>query len=106
MDGSLNDLAFYRLEKAKEDLVRSKREFEISVWQLSDYDELYIASKKVAEEQVQVAEDILNSVEQYLNKIMWLVLKLKYELNSFWYKISDCLILGAFWMEIIRNLYR
>ena len=70
MDGSLNDLAFYRLEKAKEDLVRSKREFEISVRQLSDYDDFYIASKKVAEEQVQVAEDILNLVEQYLNKIM------------------------------------
>ncbi len=131
MDGSLNDLAFYRLEKAKEDLVRSKREFEISdykltlnrsyyaifhairavntldgfdsskhsgviahfnqfhvkteefpsdiskkianamnIRQLSDYDDFYIASKKVAEEQVQVAEDILNLVEQYLNKIM------------------------------------
>ena len=131
MDGSLNDLAFYRLEKAKEDLVRSKREFEISdykltlnrsyyaifhairavntldgfdsskhsgviahfnqfhvkteefpsdiskkianamnIRQLSDYDDFYIASKKVAGEQVQVAEDILNLVEQYLNKIM------------------------------------
>ncbi|SFG25571.1 HEPN domain-containing protein [Oribacterium sp. WCC10] len=125
MDGSLNDLAFYRLEKAKEDLVRSKRELEISdykltlnrsyyaifhairaantldgfdsskhsgviahfnqfhvktedfpsdiskkianamnIRQLSYYDDFYIASKKVAEEQVRVAEKILGLVEQ------------------------------------------
>ena len=131
MEGSINDLAFYRLEKAKEDLERSKRELEISdykltlnrsyyaifhairavntldsfdsskhsgviahfnqfhvkteefpsdiskkianamnVRQLSDYDDFYVASKKVAEEQVQVAEEILGLVEKYLNKKM------------------------------------
>ena len=131
MEGSINDLAFYRLEKAKEDLERSKRELEISdykltlnrsyyaifhairavntldsfdsskhsgviahfnqfhvkteefpsdiskkianamnVRQLSDYDDFYVASKKVAEEQVRVAEEILGLVEKYLNKKM------------------------------------
>ena len=129
MEGSINDLAFYRLEKAKEDLERSKRELEISdykltlnrsyhaifhairavntldsfdsskhsgviahfnqfhvkseefpsdiskkianamnIRQLSDYDDFYVASKKVAEEQVRVAEEILGLVEEYLNK--------------------------------------
>ena len=129
MEGSINDLAFYRLEKAKEDLERSKRELKISdykltlnrsyyaifhairavntldsfdsskhsgviahfnqfhvkseefpsdiskkianamnIRQLSDYDDFYVASKKVAEEQVRVAEEILGLVEEYLNK--------------------------------------
>ena len=35
MEGSLRDLAFYRLEKAKEDLERSKRELEISDYKLT-----------------------------------------------------------------------
>ena len=40
----------------------------MNVRQLSDYDDFYVASKKVAEEQVQVAEEILGLVEEYLNK--------------------------------------
>ena len=35
MEGSINDLAFYRLEKAKEDLERSKRELEILDYKLT-----------------------------------------------------------------------
>ncbi len=35
MDGSLKDLSLYRLEKAKEDLARAKREFEIGDYKLS-----------------------------------------------------------------------
>ncbi len=129
MEGSINDLAQYRLEKAKEDLERSKRELNIAdykltlnrsyyaifhairavntldgfdsskhsgviahfnqyhvkseefpgniskkianamnIRQLSDYDDFYVASKKVAEEQVQVAEEILGLVERYRNE--------------------------------------
>ena len=33
----------------------------------SNYDDLYVTSKKVAEEQERVADEILNLVEQYLN---------------------------------------
>ncbi|WP_278308806.1 HEPN domain-containing protein [Oribacterium sp. KHPX15] len=40
----------------------------MNVRQLSDYDDFYVASKKEAEEQVQVAEEILGLVEKYLNK--------------------------------------
>ncbi|WP_090819120.1 HEPN domain-containing protein [Oribacterium sp. KHPX15] len=40
----------------------------MNVRQLSDYDDFYVASKKVAEEQVRVAEEILGLVEEYLNK--------------------------------------
>ena len=40
----------------------------MNIRQLSDYDDFYVASKKVAEEQVRVAEEILGLVEEYLNK--------------------------------------
>ena len=35
MEGSLKDLSDYRLERAKEDLVRAKREFEIGDYKLA-----------------------------------------------------------------------
>ncbi len=129
MDGSINDLAKYRLEKAKEDLNRARRELEVSdyklalnrsyyaifhalravntldgfdsskhsgviahfnqyhvknndfpsdvskkiaaamnVRQASDYDDFFIASKKEAEKQVGVANEIVALVESYLNE--------------------------------------
>ncbi|WP_442944860.1 hypothetical protein [Oribacterium sp. FC2011] len=40
---------------------------EMNIRQLSDYDDFYVASKKVAEEQVQVVEEILDLVKKFLN---------------------------------------
>lgn len=129
MDGSINDLAKYRLQKAKEDLNRARRELEVSdyklalnrsyyaifhalravntldgfdsskhsgviahfnqyhvknndfppdvskkiaaamnVRQASDYDDFFIASKKEAEKQVDVANEIVALVESFLYK--------------------------------------
>ena len=129
MDGSINDLAKYRLQKAKEDLNRARRELEVSdyklalnrsyyaifhalravntldgfdsskhsgviahfnqyhvknndfppdvskkiaaamnVRQASDYDDFFIASKKEAEKQVDVANEIVALVESFLCK--------------------------------------
>lgn len=131
MDGSLKDLAKYRLEKAREDLARAKREFDaddyklalnrsyyaifhairavnildefdsskhsgviahfnryhvknndfpsdvskkiasaMNVRQASDYDDFFIATKKEAEKQVEVANEIVSLVENYLKKII------------------------------------
>lgn len=39
----------------------------MNIRQLSDYDDFYIASQKVAEEQVLVAEKILELPERYPN---------------------------------------
>ena len=131
MDGSLKDLAKYRLEKAREDLARAKREFDADdyklalnrsyyaifhairavnildefdsskhsgviahfnryhvknndfpsdvskkiasamiVRQASDYDDFFIATKKEAEKQVEVANEIVSLVENYLKEII------------------------------------
>lgn len=131
MDGSLKDLAKYRLEKAREDLARAKREFDAAdyklalnrsyyaifhairavnildefdsskhsgviahfnryhvknndfpsdvskkiasamiVRQASDYDDFFIATKKEAEKQVEVANEIVSLVENYLKEII------------------------------------
>ncbi len=129
MDGSLNDLAKYRLEKSFEDLERAKRELNqedyklalnrsyyaifhalravntidefdsskhsgviahfnqyhvknndfpsdvskkiasaMNIRQKSDYDDFYVASKREAEHQVEVAEEIVGLVEKYLQR--------------------------------------
>ena len=131
MDDSLKDLAKYRLEKAREDLLRAKRELELgdyklalnrsyyaifhairavnildefdsskhsgviahfnqyhvknndfpsdvskkiasamNVRQASDYDDFFIATKKEAEKQVEVANEIVSLVEKYLKEII------------------------------------
>ncbi len=42
----------------------------MNIRQLSDYEDFYVAYKKVAEEQVRVAEEILDLVKEYLKKKM------------------------------------
>lgn len=54
MDGSMMDLAKYRLSRAKDDLEVSRRLF------------FFIASRKEAEKQLQHAESIVSMAEAFL----------------------------------------
>lgn len=56
------DLAKYKIERAKEELDTAK------VRHASDYDEFYIASKDEALKQIQTAEILISAVSDYIEK--------------------------------------
>ena len=59
MEGSLKELAQYRMQRAKEiSYLREK----------SDYDDFYIASKDEAKNQLENAEDFLKKISEYLDE--------------------------------------
>lgn len=78
MEGSLRELAEYRMERAKEmlDAAKGILERNLSVIikhsaflrEKSDYDDFFIASKKDAEKQLKDAELFLEKLEIYLNQ--------------------------------------
>ena len=61
--GTQKDLVLYRINAAKEDLQSAK-----ILWDASDYDDFYIATKEEADEQIVIAEEFIQMVEAYCKK--------------------------------------
>lgn len=61
-----DDLAVYRIEKAKNDLEAAKGAFAIR--RECDYEDFFVIAKEDAEKQLLVAEEFVNAVEDFVNK--------------------------------------
>ena len=70
--GSLLELAKYRLQVAKEEIFPRSLGHRIAmaeeVRHNSDYDEFYIVSKEETQKQIQTATELINEVDKFLDE--------------------------------------